>query len=167
MAAIPKYIALDFIHVVAISIWSGGVVAFATVATPAVRDPKALGALTWRFSLTALVCVAVLITTGTLQALDRLVLLEDLYETPYGLALLVKILLLVALVALGALNLLVWGPRLRRGAILLRPRAHSDLERCHRDIRRRRGVALQQPDDPAAAARDRVALRAQMAAGTG
>jgi copper transport protein len=111
----PKYIALDFIHVVAISIWSGGVVAFAFMAAPAVRDARALGALTWRFSLTALVCVAVLITTGTLQALDRLVLLEDLYETPYGIALLAKILLLVVLVSLGALNLLVWGPRLRRG----------------------------------------------------
>jgi hypothetical protein len=43
------------------------------------------------------------------------VLLEDLYETPYGIALLAKILLLVTLVLLGALNLLVWGPRLRRG----------------------------------------------------
>ena len=111
----PKYIALDFIHIVAISIWSGGVAAFALVAAPAVRDAKALGAMTWRLSLTALVCVAVLITTGTLQALDRLVLLEDLYETPYGIALLAKIVLLVSLVALGALNLLVWGPRLRRG----------------------------------------------------
>ena len=111
----PKYIALDFVHIVAISIWSGGVVAFATIAAPAVRDPRTLGALTWRFSLMALVCVAILITTGTLQALARLVLLEDLYETPYGLALLAKILLLVALVALGALNLLVWGPRLRGG----------------------------------------------------
>jgi len=111
----PKYIALDFIHVVAISIWSGGVAAFALLAAPAVRDAKALGAVTWRFSLTALVCVAVLITTGTLQALNRLVLLEDLYETPYGVALLAKILLLVTLVTLGALNLLVWGPRLRRG----------------------------------------------------
>jgi len=111
----PKYIALDFVHVVAISVWSGGVVAFALIAAPAVRDAKALGAMTWRFSLTALVCVAVLITTGTVQALNRLVLLEDLYETPYGIALLAKILLLAVLVALGALNLLVWGPRLRRG----------------------------------------------------
>jgi uncharacterized membrane protein len=111
----PRYVALDFVHIVAISIWSGGVAAFALMAAPAVRDAKELGAMTWRFSVTALVCVAVLITTGTLQALDRLVLLEDLYETPYGLALLAKIVLLLALLLLGALNLLVWGPRLRRG----------------------------------------------------
>ncbi|MDQ2952891.1 MAG: copper resistance protein CopC [Chloroflexota bacterium] len=111
----PRYIALDFIHIIAVSIWSGGVVAFAVLAAPAVRDIKALGDATWRFSVVALACVATLITTGTLQALTHLVLLEDLYETPYGIALLAKILLLVALVTLGALNLLLWGPRLRRG----------------------------------------------------
>jgi copper transport protein len=112
----PKYIVFDFVHVVAISIWSGGVLAFTVIGARSVRDPKELGAMTWRFSITALVCVTVLITTGTLQALNRLVLFEDLYETPYGLALLAKILLLLTLVAFGALNLLVWGPRLRRGA---------------------------------------------------
>ena len=111
----PKYIARDFIHVIAISVWSGGVLAFTVMAAPSVRAARELGAMTWRFSLVALVSVAVLITTGTLQAFDRLVLWEDLYETPYGIALLAKIVLLVALVALGALNLLVWGPRLRRG----------------------------------------------------
>ena len=112
----PRYIALDFFHITAISVWSGGVLAFLVVATPALRDARALGAVTWRFSLVALTCVAVIVTSGTLQALDRLVLVEDLFETPYGLALLAKILLLLALVGLGALNLLVWGPRMRAGA---------------------------------------------------
>ena len=111
----PLGIGADFIHVVAISIWSGGVLALLVLPIPAERDARALGATVWRFSLTALVCVAVIITTGTLQALGRLVLWEDLYETPYGIALLAKILMLVALVALGALNLFVWGPRLRNG----------------------------------------------------
>lgn len=110
-----RYVALDFIHVVAISIWSGGVLALLAVAIPTTTDTRALGGTVWRFSLTALVCVAVIVTTGTLQAFDHLVLLEDLYETPYGLALLAKIVLLVVLVALGAMNLLVWGPRLRAG----------------------------------------------------
>jgi len=109
----PKYIALDFIHITAVSIWSGGVLTFLAVALPALRDERALGAVTWRFSLVALTCVATIVTTGTLQALDRLVLLEDLFETPYGIALLAKIVLLIVLVGLGALNLLVWGPRMR------------------------------------------------------
>ncbi|HYK97156.1 MAG TPA: copper resistance protein CopC [Candidatus Acidoferrales bacterium] len=111
----PLGIAADFIHVVAVSIWSGGVLALLVLAIPAQREPRVLGATVWRFSVTALVCVAVIVTTGTLQALGRLVLWEDLYETPYGIALLAKIVMLLALVSLGSLNLLVWGPRLRDG----------------------------------------------------
>jgi len=112
-----RYVALDYLHVIAISIWLGGVVAFSYVAMPSAGggDPRELGRTIWRFSLTALVAVAVIVTTGTLQSLDRLVLIEDLVETPYGIALLAKILLLVGLLGLGALNLLVWGPRMRRG----------------------------------------------------
>jgi copper transport protein len=112
-----RYVALDYLHVIAISIWLGSVVAFAYVAMPTARteDPPELGRAVWRFSLVALVAVAVIITTGTLQSLDRLVLVEDLVETPYGIALLAKILLLVALLIFGALNLFVWGPRMRRG----------------------------------------------------
>jgi copper transport protein len=109
--------ALDYLHVIAISIWLGGVVAFSYVAMPSARAeaPRELGRTIWRFSLTALVAVAVIVTTGALAAFDRLVLFEDLIETPYGIALLAKLVLLVGLLALGALNLLVWGPRLRRG----------------------------------------------------
>jgi uncharacterized membrane protein len=103
--------------VIAISIWLGGVVAFSYVVMPSARndEPRELGRTIWRFSLTALVAIAVILTTGTLQSLNRLVLIEDLVETPYGIALLAKIVLLLALLGLGALNLLVWGPRMRRG----------------------------------------------------
>jgi copper transport protein len=112
-----RYVALDYLHVIAISIWLGGVVAFSYVVMPSARndEPQELGRTIWRFSLTALAAVAVIITTGTLQSLNRLVLIEDLVETPYGIALLAKIVLLLALLGLGALNLLVWGPRMRRG----------------------------------------------------
>jgi copper transport protein len=112
-----RYVALDYLHVIAISIWLGGVVAFSYVAIPTARagEPRELGRTVWRFSLTALVAVAVIVTTGVVQSLDRLVLVEDLIETPYGIALLAKVVLLLGLLGLGALNLLVWGPRLRRG----------------------------------------------------
>src|SRR5204862_6283386 len=68
-----------------------------------------------RFSVTALIATALLITAGVLQALDRLVLIDDLYETPYGIALAVKIVLVLAALGIGAFNLLRWGPRLRAG----------------------------------------------------
>ncbi|HEV8534103.1 MAG TPA: copper resistance protein CopC [Candidatus Limnocylindria bacterium] len=115
-----KSMVLDYVHVVAVSVWTGGVVALlaivllrASESTP--EERRALGATVWRFSVTALVAVCVLVTAGTLQAFDRLVLLEDLYETPYGIALAAKIALLAAALGLGALNLLRLGPRLRAG----------------------------------------------------
>jgi hypothetical protein len=66
-------------------------------------------------AITALAAVVVLITAGTLQAFDRLVLINDLYETPYGIALAVKIALVAVALVIGAFNLFRWGPRLRAG----------------------------------------------------
>src|SRR5207244_3496109 len=116
----PKDMLFDLVHIVAVSVWSGGIVALlwcillrARVERP--ETARRLGRTVWRFSLTALVAVALLVTTGILQSLSRLVLIDDLYEPPSGIALAVKIALLVVALALGALNLLVWGPRLRAG----------------------------------------------------
>jgi len=125
----PAEVALDLAHLLSATAWAGGVVAMATVLLPAAGrlDQSELGRIVGRFSTLALVLVAVLVSTGAVQSFARLVLLEDLWETPYGLALLAKLALLALTLALGALNLFVWGPRLRatRGV------AHS-----------RRGLAL-------------------------
>jgi copper transport protein len=115
-----KGMALDFVHILSVSVWTGGVVALLWCVLLARRDQtaedaRALGSTVWRFSVTALVATALLITAGTLQALDRLVLIHDLYETPYGIALAVKIVLVLVALGIGALNLLRWGPRLRAG----------------------------------------------------
>jgi len=115
-----KSVALDFVHVLSISVWTGGVVALLWCVLLARRDETAedarsLGVTVWRFSVTALVATGLLITSGVLQAFDRLVLIDDLYETPYGIALAVKIVLVLVALAIGAFNLLRWGPRLRAG----------------------------------------------------
>src|SRR3989441_6659826 len=115
-----KSMVLDFTHVVAISVWTGGVVALLVLVLLRAREStpeqrRILGATVWRFSVTALIAVTLLVTAGTLQAFDRLVLINDLYETPYGIALAVKIAMLVIALGIGALNLLRWGPRLRAG----------------------------------------------------
>jgi copper transport protein len=115
-----KNIALDFVHVLSVSVWTGGVVALLWCVLLARRDgtaeeARALGSVVWRFSVTALIATALLITAGVLQALDRLVLINDLYETPYGIALALKIVLVLVAIAIGAFNLLRWGPRLRAG----------------------------------------------------
>ena len=115
-----KSMALDFVHVLSGSVWTGGVVALLWCVLLARRDEtaedaRALGTTVWRFSVTALIATALLITAGVLQAFDRLVLINDLYETPYGIALAVKIVLVLVALAIGAFNLLRWGPRLRAG----------------------------------------------------
>ncbi|MDQ2951180.1 MAG: copper resistance protein CopC/CopD, partial [Chloroflexota bacterium] len=115
-----KSMALDFVHVLSISVWTGGVVALLwcvllTRRDETAEDARALGSTAWRFSMTALIATALLITAGTLQAFDRLVLIDDLYETPYGIALAVKIVLVLVALAIGGFNLLRWGPRLRAG----------------------------------------------------
>ena len=108
--------AIDLVHAVAASAWSGAVIALLLVVLPfgKVAAARDLGALVGRFSVLAVATVAVLSLTGLVQALERLVLIEDLWETPYGIALLAKILLLVFALGLAAFNLLRWGPRLRR-----------------------------------------------------
>jgi copper transport protein len=115
-----KSMTLDFVHVLSVSVWTGGVVALLWCVLlvrhdETAEDARALGATVWRFSVTAMVATGVLITAGVLQAFDRLVLIDDLYETPYGIALAVKIVLVLVALAIGAFNLLRWGPRLRAG----------------------------------------------------
>ena len=117
-----KDMALDLVHVLSISAWSGGVVALLWIYLRS-QDAEPDGARTlartmWRFSLVALTSVAVLVTAGTLQAVDRLVLIQDLVETPYGLALLAKIALLLIILAVAAFNLLRYGPRGDRRALI-------------------------------------------------
>jgi putative copper export protein len=109
---------LDVTHVLAATSWAGGVMAMVAVLLPSARslDPMELGRIVGRFSTLALIAVAILVTTGAVQSFARLALVQDLWETPYGLALLAKIALLFLALGLGALNLLLWGPRLRRRA---------------------------------------------------
>lgn len=126
----PKAMLLDLTHLIAVSAWLGGLAGMLVVILPepalTEADARALGTVVKRFSTLALTAVGVLIASGSLAALDRLVLVEDLWETPYGISLALKIVLLAAVLGLAALNLLRWGPRLRRGletrraALLLR-----------------------------------------------
>ena len=108
-------IALDLVHVLAAGAWAGGVVAILAVMLPSARSlpPGDLGRVVTRFSTFALVTVAVLVLTGVVQGVLRLSLVQDLWETPYGIAVLAKVVLLAVALVAAALNLLRWGPHLR------------------------------------------------------
>ena len=114
-----KDMSLDLVHVLSVSAWSGGVVAFLWIHLRSRdADPAMLARTTWRFSVLALVSVTILVTAGILQSVDRLVLIQDLVETPYGLALLVKVILLAVVLAVAAFNLLRYGPRGDRRSLI-------------------------------------------------
>jgi len=112
---------LDVIHVLAMSVWIGGLVALLFVVPAATRrlDPpersRLLAAVLVRFSPIALACVVALAATGVVQALiDMGWSLSALTDTPFGRSVLIKVALLVALIGLGAVNRQRVVPGLRR-----------------------------------------------------
>jgi copper transport protein len=111
---------LDVVHVSAMSVWIGGLVMLLFVLPGATRrlEPpdrsRLLAAVLVRFSPMALACVAALLATGVTQALVDMGGLSPLFSTPYGRAVLIKFVLLMALIALGAVNRQRVVPSLRR-----------------------------------------------------
>jgi copper transport protein len=112
-------VALDVVHVLAMSAWIGGLV-LALLALPAATRRLAaadrtrlLAAAVTRFSPIALGCVVVLLVSGTVQAIEHIASWGQLLHTGYGRAVLVKIALIVALIAVGAINRRRVLPRLR------------------------------------------------------
>ncbi|MBO4273864.1 CopD family protein [Microbispora triticiradicis] len=91
----------DVVHLVAGSVWLGGLVALAMTHVPT-RDAVTLRVAVPRFSHTALVCVALIVATGLFQAWRQVGSPPTLFATAYGRVLLAKVALVVVLVAFGA-----------------------------------------------------------------
>jgi copper transport protein len=114
---------LDVGHVLAMSAWLGGLVVLlacvpaATRALAGTERTRLLAAALVRFSPLALVAVGVLLATGVTQALIEVRSLDAFASTAYGRAVLIKAGLLVALIALGAVNRRRVVPTLRRAAV--------------------------------------------------
>jgi copper transport protein len=106
------------IHLLAVSTWVGGLLALAGLsaaawaAVPAESRNGLLRQLVPRFSRVALVAVAVLIATGTVNALLDLAGVSDLWDTTYGRVLSAKIILLAVALLFGAWHLWVVPRRL-------------------------------------------------------
>jgi len=137
-------VVIDLVHQLATAAWLGGLVGLAVLAIPAalsLADPdrvRLAAAVVVRFSALALTAVALLVVTGVYRALAE-VSVDDLLDTGYGRALLVKLALFAVLLAGGAYNRMVVHPRLERAALGL------------------------DPDDRGAAAALRVSVRAELA----
>ena len=107
--------AADWLHLMAASLWMGGLLGFpilligALRTMPAEARAKLLGRTVRRFSKVATIAVMVLIATGLYAALLHIPSLSALFSTPYGRALSMKLGLLIFLLALGAQNLRLRG----------------------------------------------------------
>ena len=90
-------------HVLATAAWLGGLVALAAVLIPR-RNLQELDRLVPRFAVIVNVSVVILVLTGLAHALAEAGGLAPLVDSRYGLVLLVKVVVFVALVVLGNLG---------------------------------------------------------------
>ncbi len=115
-------VAADWLHLAASSVWVGGLVALLVTVTSSTRGAPAdqrrqvFAAAVPRFTTLALASVIVLSLTGLYSAWLQIGNLVALRETSYGQTLIVKLILLVPLLILGAINMRVIGPRLLTAA---------------------------------------------------
>ena len=114
----PEAVLLDSLHVLASSIWIGGLFAFGIALwNQRNTDTSTLEAsvLTLRFSNLARWCVLVLALTGLYSAWLHVGSLAPLPLTSYGRALTVKSVLFAAMLGLAAINLFFTSPALKKG----------------------------------------------------
>ncbi|HEX5414075.1 MAG TPA: copper resistance protein CopC [Chloroflexota bacterium] len=141
VGVLPVGLGVDWLHLVAVAIWFGGLLQLAVVAPVVLRagEPeiraRVLGGLIPRFSLVAGASLAALGVTGLGEALLHVGTLDNLIDTGYGQALLVKIVFITPLLALAAINHFFVRPALARagqargGAVLARGLGVAELLR--------------------------------------
>lgn len=111
---------INVVHVLAMSVWLGGLASLLFVVPAATRrlEPgnrgRLLAATFLRFSPLALASVLALLTSGLIQAYVYVRTPAHLVDDPFGRAVLVKFLLLMALIGLGAYQRRRSVPRLER-----------------------------------------------------
>ena len=112
--------ALDFVHLTSGSLWLGGLIGLLVLWLSLTDSPprgarsrvQVLSVVVPRFSNVAFVSVLVLLATGTGATIIHMPAVNALWETGYGVAILVKIGLLASALVLGATNLLRTKPGL-------------------------------------------------------
>jgi len=111
----------DVIHLLAASVWVGGLMSFVLgvwsirKVDPAIRTCFT-AQLIPRFSAVALISVAGLALTGVYSSSLQIGSWDALWNTLYGRALIIKLLIALPMIGLGALSLLIITPRIKRAA---------------------------------------------------
>lgn len=98
---------MDLVHLLAISVWGGGVIVLAFVVLPFLKrhvDIVTVAAVTRRFSRVAGYAVVFVLITAIYNMRVYVGESGNLWKTPYGLTVVAKMLLLYFLLLIGALN---------------------------------------------------------------
>jgi copper transport protein len=113
---------MNVLHVLAMSAWLGGVAVLvvalrsATAQLDGEERTPLLATVVGRFSALAGVAVAVVLATGIVQGIVEVRTVPNLFDTAFGRAVLIKIVVFLGIVALGAFNRRRLLPALRRAA---------------------------------------------------
>lgn len=97
------WITVDVLHLVAITAWLGGLVALFVAGKEWVSEPEAVRTVD-RYSMTALIAVPVIVATGVAQTLKLAGGLDDVTVTTWGRLLLAKVMLVIAMIAIGGVS---------------------------------------------------------------
>jgi copper transport protein len=112
----------NVVHVIAMAAWLGGIAVLvvalraATAHLEPVDRTRLLAAVVALFSALAGVAIAALLASGIVQGLIEVRTIDNLIDTAFGRAVLIKLVLFVAIVALGAVNRRRLLPPLTRAA---------------------------------------------------
>lgn len=112
---------MDWLHLLAGALWSGGLLALACAVLPVALRGMApqrtlMADIARRFSTLASLALAVVLLTGLANAWVQVGILRALWVTPYGRTLLAKLLLVCPVLLLGAANHYIHVPRLQQWA---------------------------------------------------
>lgn len=126
---------VDVAHLLAAAVWLGGLVVLAGVVLP--RRDELTPRIAARFSTVATGAVAVVVLTGTFQAVRQVGSLDGLRDTNYGRLLALKVVGVLAIVGLGAFSRSLVRARVRAGDVAAElDDAEFDDPDLHRAVRR-------------------------------
>ena len=103
------------VHLGAASLWAGGLPALALTLRKIKGNPTAVGAVTDAFSRLATISVLILFPAAIALSITMFTTLAEVFESAYGLRLLAKFAVVVAIAAVGAYNHFVVIPKIREG----------------------------------------------------
>ena len=108
-------ILVDMLHLIGVSIWVGGLIHFSTI-LPVLRKEGQLHMgllrLVPRFSRVAVISVGIITISGLYSTLFQIGSFSALFGSEYGLTLVLKMILTACLIFFGAMNQLIWYPRI-------------------------------------------------------